>query len=444
MFDEAKDDFFTFLRFPSIATDNAYREQTKQCGVWLGDYLKKIGLDVEVWETQVGPPTLFASNLSAGPDKETLLIYCHYDVQPVDPLDLWQTPPFEPNIRDGKVYARGASDNKGQCFYTIWAIKNFLKDHGKLPINLKFVIEGEEESGSRGFSELLNRKQEQLQADHILVVDSCMDTINAPCITLGARGIIALELTIEESPRDLHSGAFGGISYNPNRALVELLSHLHDSTGTVAVPGFYDEVTEPTPYELEQLDMNFDEDAFVDAYGFKPTGMEDGLSPKESNWFRPTLEINGIAGGYAGAGFKTVIPAKATAKISCRLVPKQEPERIISLLQDFLNSKAPEGLRLTIDAIAGSGRAFRDCSHSRISQILTQSYSDVFQKECKNILIGGSIPIAPALVDAAQGDILLIGTALMSDLVHSPNEHFSIESFEKGYKTIYRMLELFS
>ncbi len=444
MFYDVQDDYFSFLRFQTIATDPLYSKEVENCANWLELYLRKCGLSVEKWNTRIGPPTLFASDLSAGPDKETILLYCHYDVQPVDPLDLWDTPPFEPNIRNGKVYARGASDNKGQCFYTICALKDYLKHHGKFPVNIKFVIEGEEESGSRGLSSLLEQKRNELKADHLLVVDSSIDNIEDPFITLGARGIVGVELTIEEAPYDLHSGLFGGIAYNPNRALVELLSLLHDSTGTVAIAGFYDEVIGPTPQELSELSMDFDEKTFIESYGFRPTGMEDGLNPIEANWFRPTLEINGIAGGYAGVGFKTVIPSKAVAKISCRLVPQQTPERIISLLKEFLLAKAPKGLKVTIESIQGSGKGFRHSAHSRIAKIMTQSYSDVFQKPCKKILIGASVPITPALMDASKAEGILIGTALNTDLIHSPNEHFSIESFEKGYNTIYRMLELFA
>lgn len=443
MFSDFQDDYFTFLRFQTVATDPSYHAEMDKCANWLASYLNECGFSVEKWESRGHPPTLFATNFSAGDEKETLLLYCHYDVQPVDPLDLWETPPFEPNLRNGKIYARGASDNKGQCFYTICALKTYFKEHKCFPVNIKFVIEGEEESGSEGFSAILDQKKEQLKADHLLVIDSSIDSLKKPVITLGARGIIGIELTIEESPHDLHSGVFGGIAYNPNRALVEMVSQLHDSTGTVAVPGFYDEVMEPTPQEVSELATDFDEGAFIETYGFRPCGMEDGLTPIEASWFRPTLEINGLGGGYAGPGFKTVIPAKAVAKISCRLVPRQTPARTLSLLKEFLLSRAPKGLNVKIESIQGSGAGFRCSPHSRIAQIVTQSYTDVFAKPCEKILIGASIPITPALLKTSGAEGVLIGTALHSDLIHSPNEHFSIESFEKGYRTIYRTLELF-
>lgn len=435
-------DYFTFLRFESIATDPQYSKQTLACADWLQKELEESGLAVERWSTGEGAPVLFAEK-ELSDQRETLLLYCHYDVQPVDPIDQWTTPPFEPQIRDGYVYARGASDNKGQCFYTLTAIRAFLEHYKKLPINLKFIIEGEEESGSGALSKLLEIKQEQLQADHLLVIDSGIEEAGMPMLTLGARGIVAFSLTLQEAKSDLHSGMVGGIAYNPNRALAELLAKLHDSSGSVAVPGFYDEVAEILPNEREELSFDFDEVAFEHLYGFKPSGMERNLSPVEANWLRPTLEINGISGGYSGEGFKTVIPAIAKAKLSCRLVPVQTPDRIASLVVDFLHHHVPAGMKLTVEVMPGNGPGFRESGKTRIVEMVAQSYSDVFQKSCKKILIGGSVPITSELKAVAKADTVLIGTALPDDHIHAPDERFSIESFEKGFLTIYRLLELF-
>ncbi|MCP5470028.1 MAG: dipeptidase [Chlamydiales bacterium] len=434
-------DYYSFLEFPSIATDSSYTGEVQRCADWLKKYLEDIGLSVEEWKSD-GSSVLFAEK-ELSENRETLLLYCHYDVQPVDPLELWETPPFEPNERDGYVYARGASDNKGQCFYTAVALRAFLDHYKKLPVNLKFIIEGEEESGSASLSNLLEGKKKRLKADHLLVIDSGIEDINTPMITLGARGIVTFSLSVEEGKRDLHSGMVGGIAYNPNRALCELLAQLHDSSGTVAVPGFYDEVVEMTPKEKHELDFHFDEVSFERAYGFAPAGMEEGVSPLEANWVRPTLEINGISGGYSGEGFKTVVPARAEAKISCRLVPFQNPERIASLVVEFLRERIPSHLKLNIEVHRGNGRGFRESGSSRIAQLAANAYSDVFQKGCKKILIGGSVPITVALKEAAGADTILIGTALPDDAIHAPNERFSLESFKKGYLTIYRLLELF-
>lgn len=436
------EDYFTFLRFPSVATDVAYKKDVQQCASWLASYLKEMGLFVEEWESGGGSPILFAEK-ELSENRETLLLYCHYDVQPVDPIEEWVSPPFEPQIRDSYVYARGASDNKGQCFYTITAIRAFLDHYKKLPLNLKLIIEGEEESGSRSLLALLEEKKEKLQADHLLIVDSGIDEIHTPMITLGARGIVTFSLTLQEAKHDLHSGMAGGLAYNPNRALCEMLSKLHDSDGTVTVPGFYDEVVEMMPKEREELSFDFDTVAFEHHYGFNPVGMEAGLSPLEANWLRPTLEINGISGGYTGEGFKTVIPAKAHAKISCRLVPFQNPERIASLVVEHLQNLAPHHLQLHVEIHPGQGRGFRESHRTRIVELASKSYSDVFQRDCKKILIGGSVPITAELKEVAKADTALVGVALPDDCIHAPNERFSLECFEKGFLTIYRLLELF-
>jgi len=434
--------YFTFLRFSSIATDPSHRAATDACADWLANYLEESGLAVERWSHKGGPDVLFAQR-QISDQKETLLLYCHYDVQPVDPLNKWTNPPFEPTLRDNYVYARGASDNKGQCFYTITAIRAFLDRYKELPINLKFVIEGEEESGSSSLLGLLASKAHELEADHLLIVDSGIENIDTPMITLGARGIVTFSLTIAEAKTDLHSGATGGIAYNPNRALVEMLSRLHDHSGSVTIPGFYDEVMEITPQERAELDFDFDEVAFQHNFGFLPTGMEHNLSPLEANWLRPTLEINGINGGYSGPGFKTVIPSEATAKISCRLVPRQNPERIASLVVEYLKQNTPKGLKLEIEVLPGNGPGFRESGKTRIAKLVSESYSDVFQRSCKKILIGGSIPITAELKKVAKSETVLIGTALPDDHIHAPDERFSLVSFEKGFLTIYRLLELF-
>ena len=349
-------DYFTFLRFKSIATDPAFQEDVERCADWLASYLKKCGLQVEKWDTGRAP-TLFAQDLRAGPDKETLLIYCHYDVQPVDPLYEWITPPFEPTIRDGEVFARGAADNKGQCFYTALALKTLLKNRDRLPVNIKFLIEGEEESGSVGLSQIIPSKKEALKADYLVIVDSGVESLDTPSITLGARGLVCFQISLKEASFDLHSGMAGGLAYNPNRAMVELLSKLHDSEGKVTVPNFYDSVIPISEHEKKEITFDFDHKGFFKMFGFKPTGMEKGVSEYEASWIRPTLEINGMWGGYTGAGFKTVIPAKAYAKISCRLVPNQDPETITAQVKDFLQKLTPANMKLEIETIPGNGKA---------------------------------------------------------------------------------------
>lgn len=439
-------DYFTFLRFKSITTDPKYKDEVEACAQWLFDYLKESTLKVEKWETGRAP-IIFAQDLRAGPEKETLLIYCHYDVQPVDPLELWTTPPFEPTLREGEVYARGAADNKGQCFYTIQALKALLKVHERLPINIKFIIEGEEESGSIGLSHILDQKKEALKADYLMVVDSGIHTLQRPAITLGARGICGLEVTLKESDFDLHSGAAGGLAYNPNRALVKMLTQLHDAEGRVVIPGFYDDILPLTQQEKEAISFDFDEAAFKSMFGFTPTGMEKGFTPNEACWLRPTLEINGMWGGYAGVGFKTVIPAEAHAKISCRLVPNQNPEKVLNLVKDYLIKITPPALKIHIapfhEGGKGCGMSFRTHPFSRIATIMSESYAQVFGKPCEKILLGGSIPIAARLCEVAEAEMLLVGLGLPDDRIHAPNEHFGLDRLEKGYLTICRAIELF-
>lgn len=436
------EDYFTFLRFQSISTDPAYRPQVRACATWLKDYLKDSGLNVDVWESD-GAPILFATDLRAGPEKETLLLYCHYDVQPVDPIELWTTPPFEPQIRDGKVYARGSADNKGQCFYTICALKALLRHFSTLPVNLKFLIEGEEESGSVSLSRLLKEKKKELKADHILIVDSGIEAPNQPSISLGSRGLVCFTLTLTGSRFDLHSGTHGGVVYNPNRALVELLASLHDEQGIITVPGFYDDVEEASPTEKQIFKLDFDAKLFEKEFGALPIGMEKGRSAYEAAWLRPTLEINGLSGGYGGAGFKTVIPAKATAKISCRLVPHQHPLHIAELVKNYLFSLVPKGLTLDVTIHPGHGLPYRAHPQSRIATLASQAYSDTFQKPCSYILLGGSIPIAADLAKVAEAELVLIGVGLSTDQIHAPDEHFDLDRLEQGYLALCRIFQLF-
>ncbi|MCB1180876.1 MAG: dipeptidase [Chlamydiia bacterium] len=437
------EDFFTFLRFESIATDPTYKQEVLNCHEWVAQYLLKLGFNVEIWDTE-NAPVIFATDLRAGPDQPTLLLYNHYDVQPVDPLNLWTTPPFEPTIRDEKIYARGASDNKGQCFYTLFALKTLVDHYGYLPINIKYVIEGEEESGSAGLFNLLEEKKDQLKAEHLLIIDSGIEKENEPAITLGTRGICCLSVTLTGSKTDLHSGMCGGMAYNPNRALVEILASLKDDTGTVTIPSFYDEVAKMPPHERSEIDFNFDEEVFHHNFGFKPTGMERGVSPLEANWLRPTLEINGISGGYAGPGFKTVIPAKANAKISCRLVPYQDPVRIAALVESAILAKLPEGISAQIEILPGRGPASRTNPQSTIAKVMAQSYTNVFNKPCKRILLGGSIPIAADLATVSGAEMLCIGVALPTDRIHAPDEHFSISALKKGFLILAHAIELLS
>lgn len=444
MKESALKEFFTFLRFKSVSADPQYKAEVLACAGWLSDYIKKMGFEnVERWETQ-GYPVIYASSLDAGPDKPTLLIYNHYDVQPVDPVSEWNSAPFEPVVREGEIYARGAQDNKGQCFYVLQALKNLFSVHKKLPINIKLCIEGEEESGSRGLSKLLKdpRLQNKLQADFLAIVDMGIPQKETPAVTLGVRGLVTMEVRVQGSYTDLHSGSHGGIVYNPLHALVQMLSTLRDKEGRITIPGFYKDIVEMTPAEKEKISLDFNEKEYFDMFGASPLGGEKKYTPLERAWNRPTFEINGITGGYGGSGFKTVIPAKAMAKVSCRLVPSQDPEIIGKLVSDHLKTIAPPGIKVDVEVFHGMGKAIRANPDSRIVKAFSQAYEELFHKPCKQILDGGSIPIITQLAEASQSEVILLGFGLPDDQIHAPNEHFGEDRLEKGFLVISRAIEL--
>lgn len=433
-------DFFQFLSFPSISAEASYRPHVLACASWLEEYLKESGFEVEIWQGK-GYPVIYASWSGKGLQNPTVLIYNHYDVQPVDPIELWNSPPFEPTVRNGEVFARGAQDNKGQCFYVLTALRYLLKRDGTLPVNVKLCIEGEEEVGSASLPSLLKQKREKLKADHLLVVDVGIKDPQTPCVTLGLRGIVSLTLEVVGSKTDLHSGTHGGVAYNANHAMVEILAKLRDISGKIAIPGFYEDVVEITSTERRKLNFDFDLETYRSCFGGEPAGGEKAFSPIESAWLRPTVEINGISGGYTGEGLKTVIPARAQAKISCRLVPDQQPEKIGKLVSDFLKNVCPLGVQVNVQVHHGGGQPVRTAADSYVVQAAANAYTEIFQKPCQFILEGASIPIVPELVAASEAEGVLLGYGLPNDQIHAPNEHFGLDRFRKGFVTIIKILE---
>ncbi len=432
-------DYFRFLEFKSISSEQAYKDEVIACSKWLIAYLKEIGFEVEVWETK-GHPTIFATHLKAGPDQPTLLIYNHYDVQPIDPLELWMSPPFTPTIRDGEVYARGAQDDKGQCFYVLLALKALIESGVGLPINIKLCIEGEEECGSFGLSEILESKSKQLQADYLAVVDVGFDSLSKPAITLGLRGLVTMDVELTGSDTDFHSGLHGGIALNPNHCLVKLLSLLRDDKGKIVIPGFYDDVATLSDEARQNLMWDFDSEEYTQNFGALPNGGEIDFTPLERNWLRPTLEINGINGGYTGQGFKTVIPAKASAKISCRLVANQKPQVIGKLVKDYLKSHVPSGMQIAVHVHPGGGDPVMADVTSKAAKAFITAYSEVFGIPCQAVYHGASIPIVPKLSKVSNAEVVLVGLGLPKDCIHAPNEHFGIKRIEIGFLTVARAL----
>lgn len=431
-------DFFAFLRFPSISTNSKYEQDVRKTANWLSQYMKKMGLEVVIWETS-NFPVVFGSYLKAGPNRPTLLIYHHYDVQPTDPLDLWDNDPFEPIIKDNCVYARGASDNKGQCFYSLTALKAYIELSDQIDINIKIVIEGEEESNSKGIRGILKTKMQELKADYLIIADVGISNIDSPAITLGMRGIVSLEIECKNSFIDLHSGIHGGIALNPNRALATLIANMWQSSGKVAIPHFYDDVQSNVKKWADSLDMTFDQDLYIKEFGVHAFSNEEGYSLQESNWLRPSLEVNGMWGGYIEPGFKTVIPSKAHAKISCRLVPNQDPQKVIQNIVEYFKKNAPAGIEISIKTEEGY-KAFYCFADSVIAKTAVLAYEEVFKKPCKYIACGATVPIIADLVAASSAETILMGVALGTDNIHAPNEHFRMDCFKLGFLVMTNIL----
>lgn len=433
--------YFAFLRFKSISADPAYAEEMGACAEWVQSYIaKKCGMKAEIVPT-AGYPLVYAEDLRAGAAAPTLLIYGHYDVQPVDPIELWKSDPFEPAERNGKIYARGAVDDKGQIFYAIAAVQAWNELERELPINLKFCIEGEEESASIGLSQSLPQLKERLKADSLLVIDFDQYDEETAAVSLGARGLVAFEVILTGSKSDLHSGLHGGMAYNPNRAMAELLSKVWDEKGRVKVRGFYDDVVEMSEKEKHFFSFRYDEKSYSKEFAIDAIGGEEGLALSEKNGLRPTFEINGMTGGYTGAGFKTVIPAHTSAKISCRLVPNQNPKKISAAVIDFLKKQVIPGIKIQVKDLGGE-EAFRGSPESSLAKAVALASSEVTQKPCKYTLSGGSIPIVAAMVKALGVEVAGMGYGLATDDIHAPNEHFDFKRFEKGFLTVARTLEL--
>lgn len=429
--------FFEFLSIQSISSEPKYKDEVRKASHWVMDYLKSIRFKVDLWETK-GHPVVFAERI-VDPKQPTLLIYNHYDVQPVDPLSLWKSPPFEPKIENGEVYARGAQDNKGQCFYVLEALKQLQDD---LPINIKLIIEGEEECGSPNLAPLIKEKKKALKADYVAIVDCGIPSLERPAVNLGTRGLVTFDIEVEGTSIDLHSGAHGGIAYNPIHALVKLLDGVRNDNGEVTIPGFYNDIVKLPEEILQKIDFTFDEKEYIKTFSAPASGGEKGKSALERLWLRPTFEINGINGGYTGDGFKTVIPARAHAKFSCRLVPNQKPEKMGELVKHYFENQKIPGIKIKVQINHGFGEAARSNANSKGVKAFHQAYSDVFNKPCKYILEGASIPIIPELAQVSEAEPILVGLGLVTDQIHAPNEHFGVERLKLGVRIIKRAIEL--
>jgi acetylornithine deacetylase/succinyl-diaminopimelate desuccinylase-like protein len=433
-------DLFAFLSFPSVSTDSNHKSDVRGCANWIVGKLSAAGLNTQLHETP-GNPIVVARNAHK-PNRKTVLIYGHYDVQPVDPLHLWDSPPFAPEIRDGKIWARGSTDNKGQMLAHILGVEKTLAEKGELPVNIILLFEGEEEIGSPNLAPFLEKHKAELACDIIAISDTGMVAPNTGTLGYGLRGIACCEVKITGPARDLHSGLFGGAVANPATAIARLVSSLHLPDGTVAIEGFYDDVRPLEAWEREmwaKVPGVSDED-YLKVTGSPATFGEPGYNSAERVFARPTAEVNGIGGGYQGEGSKTVIPAEAFVKFSFRLVPDQDPKTILQQVKAHLEKHCPPGVNLEIE-IGHDGKPYACDPHSDFGKAAQRALKRTFPGEPMLIREGGSIPIVQAFRDILGVDTLLLGLALADAQIHSPNENFPIENFEAGIRLNQALLE---
>jgi acetylornithine deacetylase/succinyl-diaminopimelate desuccinylase-like protein len=435
------DELKNFLRIPSISTLPEHAADVQRAAQFVADGLKAAGLEnIEIIRTK-RHPLIYADWLHA-PGKPTVLCYGHYDVQPADPLELWTSPPFEPSVRDGNIYARGSADDKGQMYMHVKAVETLRAVNGTLPVNLKFLIEGEEEVGGGSIANYVAENAAKLKADVALVSDTALYAPGIPTLCIGLRGLVYMEVEATGPSRDLHSGLYGGAAPNAVFGLIELLAKAKSSRGEIKIPGIYDDVEPPAPAEKESwAHLPFKERDFLkNEVGSTKLVGETKYSVLERIWARPTFEVHGIAGGFTGVGSKTVIPAKATAKVSIRLVPRQDPEKIIAAFRQFANKHAPRGIKLDVRVLTSSPGLVVNPDHPAI-QVAARAFSDILQKPTVFIRSGGSIPIVGDFATHLGIPTILMGFGLPDDGLHSPNEKYSLDNYYKGIMTIAHFFE---
>tara|TARA_R110002096_G_scaffold122929_2_gene266087 strand:- start:9825 stop:11162 length:1338 start_codon:yes stop_codon:yes gene_type:complete len=427
------DQLFDYLRFASISTDSQHTKDTRDCAEWLVAKFQKMGMSVDLHPTPGHPIVVAKNEHKAG--RPTVLIYGHYDVQPVDPVELWDSPPFEPTVRDGVIFARGSTDNKGQNLAHILGVEQSLMEDGDVPVNLTFLIEGEEEIGSPNLDPFLEANRELLKCDVVAVSDTGMVAPGVPTLTYGLRGIACLEFKLTGPFVDLHSGIYGGAVANPAMVAAQIAASLSDAkTGRVLVDGFYDAVQPLQDWEKETWSRLPDADQEM----FEQTGVpqlfgETGFDSYERRWARPTIEVNGIGGGYQGEGSKTVIPKEAMVKLSCRLVPDQDPDEIQKLVASHLRKHCPESVKMEIEP-GHSGHSYVMDPNTGYGLAAQKALRATFDADPMLIREGGSIPIIQSFKDVLGVDTLMLGLALPDCMAHAPNENFPIENFEAGVR----------
>jgi acetylornithine deacetylase/succinyl-diaminopimelate desuccinylase-like protein len=430
-----------FLRIPSISTLPEHKGDVERAAQFVAKSMRDAGLEnVEVIPT-AKHPLVYADWLHAA-GKPTVLCYGHYDVQPADPLELWKTPPFEPVLRDGNLFARGSADDKGQMYMHIKAVEALRAINGTLPVNLKFLIEGEEEVGGESVARFVAENPDKLKADVALVSDTALYAEGVPTLCIGLRGLIYMEVEAQGPARDLHSGLYGGAAPNAVFGLIELLAKAKNADGVIQIPGFYDDVEPPAPQEKRSWEtLAFDEEAYRKAeIGSERLTGEPGFSVFERTWARPTFEVHGIAGGFTGAGAKTVIPASATAKVSIRLVPRQDPQRIVDAFRKWVQSNTPRGIRTEIRVLSANPALMVNPDHPAI-RVAAKAFSEILGRETVFIRSGGSIPIVGDFARHLGIPTILMGFGLPDDGLHSPNEKYKLANYYAGIMTIAHFFE---
>lgn len=425
------------LRIPSVSADPEHRDDVRRAADWVADQFRRLGFSTEVIRTS-GHPLVCAESPPVA-DAPTVLVYGHYDVQPPDPLDQWISPPFEPTRRDGNLYARGATDDKGQVLTHVKSAEAWIETEGRLPLNLKFVVEGEEEVGSDGLERFIAENARRLACDCVVISDGAQFGPGQPAITYGLRGIACYELRLTGPNRDLHSGSFGGTVTNPANALAGMLAGLVDDQGKVRIPGFYDDVLPLSDRERKELaSLDFDEQEYLEQIGVEGATGEAGYTILERRWTRPTFDLNGLGGGYQGQGAKTIIPATAGAKLSFRLVPNQDPQKITAGLRKRLAELCPPGIRWELSGLHGSPGVLIPLDSPYV-EAAARAIDHAFGRRPVFTREGGSIPIVGTFHEVLKVDTLLLGWGHDDDNAHSPNEKFALADFHRGIKASARL-----
>jgi acetylornithine deacetylase/succinyl-diaminopimelate desuccinylase-like protein len=428
-------ELLAFLSIPSVSTQPEHKSDVKKAAQWLAANMEDAGLEnIKIIENG-GHPLVYADWLHAAENAPTVLVYGHYDVQPAEPFELWNSPPFEPHIRNDFIYARGVSDDKGQLFIHVKAVEAYLKSSGKLPVNVKFIMEGEEEVGGESLEAFIPQNKELLDADATLISDTAMISPDQPALVYSLRGNVYTFLDITGPARDLHSGSYGGAINNPLNVLGHIISELKDENGHVSIPGFYDKVRPLSPEERERLkDIPFDEEAWLKESGAPQSWGEAEFSIKERIGIRPTLDVNGIIGGYTGPGRKTVLPSRVHAKISMRLVPDQDPNEIAKSFEQYVKKIAPPSVKVDVTICTTSVPSISQL-HSPAMDAASDAYESVFDRKPVFLREGGSIPVVGQFQDVLGVESVMMGFGLPNDRIHSPNERFYLPNYYKGIET---------